>query len=209
MKKILLLSLLTIVACGEDKKTTDTKKTSLEVYETTMEEEYDDNEGEDERVIGEVTFKDESLFSKQFVEALKNSEYPDDIYVMDTCMIVGKDTVSLTNLFIQFPAKGNERTFKGKQDGKLYTLIVKHTTVVDMAYSFKIEESGKEDEVKTGNACIVPLYFLGSESIDDENGNGIFCDEYYNDDVRIRLCDADNNELRAMFDAYDVLLFEQ
>ena len=198
MRNLLFFVLLCLTACGERKESVPDDKESLSFTLRDKPIEQD-----------EVIFKDESLFSKEFVGALKASKYPGTIYVMEDYIIVDNDTVALTNLLKMSPEKGVKKKFKGADNGVEYELTITHTTLVDIVYSFIIKPDRERPEILKGKAYMQPLFFLGSETTEDENGNGILCDEYISEDWNLKICEKDNGELRAVFGNYDVLLFEQ
>ena len=132
MRNLLFFVLLCLTACGERKESVPDDKESLSFTLRDKPIEQD-----------EVIFKDESLFSKEFVAALKANEYPGTINVMEDYIIVDNDTVPLTNLLKMSPDKGVKKKFTGANNDVEYELTITHTTLVDIVYSFVIMSDGE------------------------------------------------------------------
>ncbi|MBS1502815.1 MAG: hypothetical protein JST32_12185 [Bacteroidetes bacterium] len=105
-----------------------------------------------------------SMYSPKFLDGLKSSQYSDSISLINDIMIVGRDT-------IKFPEslKINQKyVYEGEKNSNKYLLTVKRTNLTDIEYNFLIKKGDSILKENSGKATLNPMFFLGSESPDDD-----------------------------------------
>ncbi len=151
----------------------------------------------------ETTIKDKSQYDKSFIEGL--SEYNGPIKLIENFILVGQDTVYFPeDLYLN-----KETIFKGTKDQKNFVLSLTRTNLTSLNYTFQIlDKDFKTINNKSGRATLGSLFFLGSETDDDdETGDGYLSVEYWDnsDDCTfaIRIGEKDDNgKIRAKIKLY-------
>lgn len=120
-----------------------------------------------------IYIKDKSLYDPAFLASLSVLNEP--IQVIDNYILAGRDT-------IYFPEEipmNKETVFKGMKEQKNFILTVTRVNLTSLTYNFVL--LNKDNTLihnKTGKV-ILGLFFLGSESDeDDETGDYYFSTEY-------------------------------
>ncbi|WP_417351282.1 hypothetical protein [Flavobacterium alkalisoli] len=86
MKKLLLLSLLTLVACGDKQGKTGENTVIDTLYLP------DSGKGTLKKVI---TVKDTSRYSEKFIEDFKKDDYLYDVTLIDSCLVTNGDSIQI------------------------------------------------------------------------------------------------------------------
>ncbi len=151
----------------------------------------------------ETTIKDKSQYDKSFIDGL--SEYNEPIKLIENFILVGQDTVYFPeDLYLN-----KETIFKGTKDKKNFVLSLTRTNLTSLNYTFQIlDKDFKTINNKSGRATLGSLFFLGSETDDDdETGDGYLSVEYWDNSAdcsfAIRIGEKDDNgKLRAKIKLY-------
>jgi hypothetical protein len=151
----------------------------------------------------ETTIKDKSQYDQSFIDGL--SEYNEPIKLIENYILVGQDTV----YFPEDLQLNKETIFKGIKDKKNFVLNVKRTNLTSLNYTFQIlDKDSKAINNKSGRATLGSLFFLGSETDDDnKTGDGYLSVEYWDNSAdcsfAIRIGEKDDNgKLRAKIKLY-------
>lgn len=122
-----------------------------------------------------VTVKNAADYSKTFLEDLRNSTYFRRFDLNDSLLIInGKDTI----LFPERVKIGEEITFTGRKDDLGIALTIKRVNYTTIRYRLEMVEFGKASHNQNGTADVSSGFFLGSESIQDDEDGLYFVDEY-------------------------------
>lgn len=150
-----------------------------------------------------TTIKDKSQYDQSFIDGL--SEYNEPLILIENFIIVGQDTV-------YFPEElqlNKETIFKGTKDQKNFVLSVTRTNLTSLNYTFQIlDKDSKTINNKSGKATLGSLFFLGSETNeDDKTGDSYLSVEYWDNSAScsfaIRIGEKDDNgKLRAKIKLY-------
>lgn len=151
----------------------------------------------------ETTIKDKSQYDQSFIEGL--SEYNEPLKLIENYILVGQDTV-----YFPEDLQLNKKTiFKGTKDKKNFVLSVTRTNLTSLNYTFQIlDKDSKAVNNNSGRATLGSLFFLGSETDDDdETGDGYLSVEYWDNSAdcsfAIRIGEKDDNgKLRAKIKLY-------
>jgi len=116
----------------------------------------------------------------KWLQGLSKSGYANSYYINDALIILnGIDSVS-------FPADlpfNKEINFSGRMNGKDFFLKVKLIKYTTIDFKFEIKKGDDIIEYESGLADIGTLFFLGSESDEDEQtGIYYFATEYVKED---------------------------
>lgn len=151
----------------------------------------------------DIYIKDKSQYDQTFIEEL--SEFNEPIKLIDNYVLIGQDTV-------YFPEElqlNKEIIFKGTKELKNFALTVTRTNLTSLNYNFQLfDKDTKLINNKSGKATMGALFFLGSETDDDdETGEAYLSVEYWdnspNGSFAIRIGEKDDNgKLRAKIKLY-------
>ena len=151
----------------------------------------------------ETTIKDKSQYDQSFIEGL--SEYNEPLKLIENYILVGQDTV----YFPEDLQLNKETIFKGTKDKKNFVLSVTRTNLTSLNYTFQIlDKDSRAINNKSGRATLGSLFFLGSETDDDdETGDGYLSVEYWDNSgdcsFAIRIGEKDDKgKLRAKIKLY-------
>jgi hypothetical protein len=198
---ILACILFAMLGCGEKKQTktnpgADSLKTvqsakpadSLKTVQT-------------KKPADKIYIKDESRYSKVFVNELRSSNYADPIKLIDNYMIVGADTV-------KFPGDlklGKKYTFKASKEDQSYLLNLNRINESALKFDFKLYQKDSLIYNEQGEANLAALFFLAEEvDEDDQSGDSYSAIEYAKRTkdcwftIRMGIGTDDNNRLRAI-----------
>jgi hypothetical protein len=147
--------------------------------------------------------KDKSEYDQSFIDGL--SKYNEPIRLIENYILIGHDTV-----FFPEDIKLNKETiFKGSQDNKKFVLTVTRTNYTGLNYRFQLlDKDAKTIYNKSGRAILGSLFFLGSETDeDDETGEAYLSVEYRDNSpdcsFAIRIGEMeDNGKIRAKINLY-------
>ena len=119
--------------------------------------------------------KDKSKYDKTFLDEI--SKYTEPVKVIDNYILVGKDTT----FFPQDLNLNVETVFKGTKDNQFYELKLTRINYTTISYNFILKDNEKNTlTTRKGKATLGGLFFLGSESDDDEEtGEAYFSSEYW------------------------------
>ena len=165
MKHLLtLILLITLFSCKEDKQPivspVKNVRDTLRANDELMHGEYEP---------GILNVKDKSLYSKEFLESLEESEYPKDITVVDNYVITGGDTITFPDML----ELNKQYIFKGKKENKDYELNVKRISLCDIVYSYAVKEGERVISTQEKYEAYMPsTFFLYDEKYtNDKNGS--------------------------------------
>lgn len=164
MKRYLIaLCILAFISCKNEPKEIDTDKIVV-------------NDSIESPTMGKVVVKDASLYGEPFIESLNKMNYKEDIILDGEYIIVGKDTA-------QFPddlVLGEDYRFTAFTDTHFYQLAVKRINQSSIQYDYQVFKDEKPLVSSTGEAHLAGLFFLGSETDDDDQtGAGYLSTEYF------------------------------
>ena len=150
-----------------------------------------------------IYIKDKSQYDQTFIDGL--TEYSKPIKLIDNYILVGQDTV-------YFPEEiqlNKETVFKGTKDQKNFELTVTRTNLTSLIYNFQLlDKDAKPINSKSGKATLGSLFFLGSETDDDDKTDEEYLSVEYWDNspncaFAIRVGEKDGNgKLRAKIKLY-------
>ena len=186
MKKIAVglyfIALVALAACGGNQA----KKTEGVVTDTTA----------DERLY----IKDKLQYTEEFIENVRGQQLPEKIWLIDSAMIVGKDTA----IFPTILKPGKLYTFKGKQGRNMYVLTAIRINYSSVDYDFSLTENGMTKYLNKGQATISPRFYIAAENdSDEEEGDNYGAVEYIKEEsgcfftIRIGLDKDGKGRLRA------------
>lgn len=151
----------------------------------------------------DIYIEDKSQYDQRFIEGL--SEYNEPIKLIKNYVLISQDTV-------YFPEEiqlNKETIFKGIKDQKTFVLTLTRTNLTSLNYNFQLfDKDTKLINDKAGKATLHSLFFLGSETDnDDETGDGYLSVEYWDNSpdcsFAIRIGEKDDNgKLRAKIKYY-------
>ncbi|ASS49139.1 MAG: hypothetical protein A3D31_04575 [Candidatus Fluviicola riflensis] len=122
-----------------------------------------------------VVVKNEADYSKAFLEGLRKSTGFRKFNLRDSLFIINdQDTV----LFPESVKIGDEIQFTGRKDELAIALRVKRINYTTVSYVLEMVEFGNTSHNQKGTADLSSGFFLGSESIQDDEGELYFVDEY-------------------------------
>ncbi|MDH4473925.1 MAG: hypothetical protein QE487_15065 [Fluviicola sp.] len=125
-----------------------------------------------------VVVKNPSDYSKAFIAGLRESTGFRKFNLEDSLLIVdNQDTI----LFPQSIKIGDELKFTGRKDELAIALTIKRINYTTVSYWIEMVEFGKANHDQKGTADLSSGFFLGSESIQDDDGGLYFVDEYSDD----------------------------
>lgn len=146
----------------------------------------------------DISTNDKSLYDQTFIDGLAG--YGEQIKLIENYILIGQDTA-------YFPEEiklNTETIFKGTKDKKNFVLTLRRINLTSLNYNFQLlDKDAKLLNSKKGKATLGSLFFLGSESDDDdETGEGYLSVEYYDHSAdcsfAIRIGEKDDNgKLRA------------
>lgn len=141
---------------------------------------------------------DITLYDQSFLNGL--AKYNEPLKIAGNYILLGQDTV-------YFPEElplNTETLFKGTKDAKSFALSVVRKNMTSLQYSFQmLDQQGNVSYNKTGRATLGSLFFLGSETDDDDStgesyGSVEYWDESSDCSFAIRIGEMDNEgKLRA------------
>lgn len=141
---------------------------------------------------------DTTLYDQSFLKGL--TEYNEPLKIVGNYILLGQDTV-------YFPEElplNKETLFKGAKDATSFALSVVRKNMTSLQYSFQmLDQQGNVSYDKTGRATLGSLFFLGSETDDDDStgeayGSVEYWDESSDCSFAIRIGEKDNEgKLRA------------
>jgi hypothetical protein len=153
--------------------------------------------------VQNIYIKDKSQYDPTLIEGL--SEYKDPIKLIDNYILIGKDTV----YFPEDIQLSKNTIFKGTKDLKNFLLTITRTNLTSLNYNFQLfNKDTKLINSKSGKATLGALFFLGSETDeDDETGEEYLSFEYRDNSpdcsFAIRIGERDDNgKLRAKIILY-------
>jgi len=157
--------------------------------------------GESERTKAGIYVKNKSLYDSIFIAGLY--EYPDTISLIDSIIIVGKDTEQIP---VWLPTD-KPSVFVSHQDSMTYELTARQTGLTTISYRFMLKniQDSIIDSV-SGKAVLVSTFFLAAPAVpeDDETGESYLAMEW-NDNSRdcwFSVCigsEDDSGRIRANF----------
>lgn len=157
----------------------------------------------DDKHHHEITIQDKTQYDQSFIDGL--SEYNEPIKLEENYILVGHDTV----YFPEDLQHNKETIFKGTKDKKNFVLSVTRTNLTSLNYTFQLlDKDSKAINNKSGRATLGSLFFLGSETDDDdETGAGYLSAEYWDTSAdcsfAIRIGEKDDNgKLRAKINLF-------
>jgi hypothetical protein len=146
----------------------------------------------------DISTNDKSLYDQTFIDGLAG--YGEQIKLIENYILIGQDTA----YFPEDVKLNTETIFKGTKDKKNFVLTVRRINLTSLNYNFQLlDKDAKLLNSKKGKATLGSLFFLGSESDDDdETGEGYLSVEYYDHSAdcsfAIRIGGKDDNgKLRA------------
>lgn len=146
----------------------------------------------------ETIINDKSQYDQSFIEGL--SEYNEQLKLIENYILVGQDTV----YFPEDLQLNKETIFKGTKDNKNFVLSVTRTNLTSLNYTFQIlDKDSKTLNNKSGRATLGTMFFLGSETDEDnDSGEEYLSVEYWDKSevctFAIRIGERDQNgKLRA------------
>ncbi|QEE50095.1 hypothetical protein FUA48_11045 [Flavobacterium alkalisoli] len=165
MKKILLLSLLALAACGDKKLNKQAAETSVAVDTVGP---YLSFERIDSRPVGSnlpdnIVVKNVSLFPKEFIEELEISNYPEEITYTDDYVITNGDTIAYPDML----KIGKEYFFEGINKGEYFGLKVKRKSICEIEYHCFAQEDEVLDDVVTGVVSLPSFFFFDTNEYKD------------------------------------------
>ena len=166
MKNLLLpILFLFLVSCGKDPKNdTPPEETTADTITTTVKPE-------------KLYIKDPSQYSPEWIAGFKadSSQY-ESARIMGEYMLVDKDTAYFdTSLKLK-----QDYRFTAFTDTHFYQLTIKRINYTTLEYDFTLLEKEKPVYSRRGRAHLGAMFFLGSESSDDdETGESYLATEYY------------------------------
>ena len=176
-----------LLSCKQTAEKTDAKR-SVDTLQT----------GPVNKENGKIGTKEKSLYDQEFIDGL--SKYKDPIKLIENYILTGQDTV----YFPEDLQLNKETIFKGTKDHKNFVLSVSRTNLTSLDYSFRLlDKDAKTINSKSGRATLGSLFFLGSETDDDDQtGEGYLSVEYWdnspNCSFAIRIGEKDGTgKLRA------------
>lgn len=138
-----------------------------------------------------------SQYDSLFINGL--SEYKEPITLIENYILIGQDTV----YFPEDLQLNKETVFKGTKDLKNFSLSVTRINLTSLNYNFQLsDKDAKTINSKSGKATLDSLFFLGSETDDDETGDEYLSVEYFDNSpdctFAIRIGEKDDKgKLRA------------
>lgn len=146
----------------------------------------------------DIIIRDKSQYGQSFIDGL--SGYDEPLQLVENYLLVGQDTV----YFPEEVPRNSKTLFKGTKDQKSFVLAVTRTNLTNLDYTFQLlDKDGRPIESRSGTAVLGSLFFLGSETDDDdETGEGYLSAEYSDPSpdcsFAIRIGEKDGNgKLRA------------
>jgi len=146
----------------------------------------------------DLSTKEKSQYDQTFIDGLAG--YGEQIKLIENYMLIGQDTAYFPEEIKLY----KETIFKGTKGKKKFVLTVTRINLTSLNYNFQLfDKDAKLLNSKKGKATLGSLFFLGSESDDDdETGEGYLSVEYYDHSAdcsfAIRIGDKDDNgKLRA------------
>ncbi|MES2555315.1 MAG: hypothetical protein V4604_04140 [Bacteroidota bacterium] len=122
-----------------------------------------------------VVIKNAADYSEAFVAGLRKSTGFRKFNLRDSLFIIDdQDTV----LFPERVRIGDELKFTGRKDELAIALTIKRINYTTVSYRLEMVEFGKASHNQKGTADLSSGFFLGSESIQDDEGELYFVDEY-------------------------------
>lgn len=115
---------------------------------------------------GNIEVVDKTNYSSAFIDELVAVNYEQPIKLMKEYMIAGSDTIGFpSDLTLNKPV-----VFLGNKDSKQYKLEITRINHTSVNYKFELTDNTKKVLLsETGQATLNALFFLGSESDEDEN----------------------------------------
>lgn len=151
----------------------------------------------------DISTNDKSQYDQTFIDGLVG--YGEQIKLIENYMLIGQDTA-------YFPEEiklNKETIFKGTKNNNNFVLTVRRINLTSLNYNFQLlDKDAQLLNSKKGKATLGSLFFLGSESDDDdETGEGYLSVEYYDHSAgcsfAIRIGEKDDNgKLRAKIKLY-------
>lgn len=122
-----------------------------------------------------VVVKNAADYSKAFIDGLRESTSFRKFNLYDSMLVIdNRDTV----LFPGSVKIGDEIQFTGRKDDLAIALRIKRINYTTVSYNLEMVEFGKTNHFQKGTADLSSGFFLGSESIQDDQGELYFVDEY-------------------------------
>jgi hypothetical protein len=123
----------------------------------------------------DIDLQDKPQYDQGFLDGL--SEYNEPIELIDNYILVGKDTI----YFPEDIQLNKETVFKGTKDQNNYVLTATRINLTSMTYNFQLSSSdNKIIASKSGKATLGSLFFIGSETDeDDKSGESYLSVEYW------------------------------
>lgn len=122
-----------------------------------------------------VVVKNPSDYSKAFIDGLRESTSFRKFNLYDSMLVINnQDTV----LFPGSIKIGDEVQFTGRKDDLAIALRIKRINYTTVSYNLEMVEFGKTNHFQKGTADLSSGFFLGSESIQGDEGELYFVDEY-------------------------------
>jgi hypothetical protein len=173
-----ILTGLTFVACNNsatDNKKTPTSSDTIETVSSSTDNSTLGIQELSDKKESDIVVKNKADYSDEFMQGLKELGY-NRIQLIDSLLIIdNKDTV----IFSQTPKIGEQRVYTGRQDDLAIALTVKRTNYTTVDYKIEMVEFGKTSHNQNGRADLIPSFFLGAESNEDEQtGDGYFVTQY-------------------------------
>lgn len=196
MKQLsLLLSLIFLSFCS-DKKHQPTASKVTGQDSSFAQQQTDKGKSQPEKLF----IKDESRYSKAFVEELRRMNYPSPIQVIDNILVVEGDTIAFPNdLTIN-----REYTFTGEVGHQIFSLFVTRINESSINYVQKVHKKQAVVYADSGQADLSAHFFLASEvDEDDITGTSYGSIEYRKKSypclysIRIGIGSDDQKRLRA------------
>ncbi|MGB3527231.1 MAG: hypothetical protein WBB32_14815 [Flavobacteriales bacterium] len=172
-----------LVSCNNQTTEKTVDKNSVDTLQTVP---------EDKQKL-EINIKNKSQYDQSFIDGL--SEYNEPVKLMDNYILIGQDTV-------YFPEElqlNKETIFQGNKDQKKFVLSVTRTNLTSLNYHFQIlDKDSKAINNKSGRATLGSLFFLGSETDDDDETSDAYLSVEYWDNASdcsfaIRIGEMDEN----------------
>lgn len=177
------IALITLAACGGNQA----EKANNDLADTA---------DADDRLY----IKDKLQYTEHFIENMRAQQLPEKVWLIDSTMIVGKDTATFPTIL----KPGKLYTFKGKQGKNTYVLTVIRINYSSVDYDFSLTEKGMTKYLNKGQATISARFYKGNEKDSDEQeGDSYGAAEYIKEEkgcfftIRVGLDKDGKGRLRA------------
>lgn len=141
--------------------------------------------------------KDSGMYARSFLNGLKHSGYGRTYKIIDSTLILDQADTAFIPLYM---AIGSTAEFVGSKNGRHYFLMLTQLNYTTIRCGLAVYKNSELIDKQVGHAQLQSLFFLGSESDEDDvSGTSYLSTEYVSSnkdcEFSIRLGANDGNEL--------------